>query len=72
MLDLTALEALFRNLSVFGCKAVGGKVLLFYREEEKDREKTPGMAGNVREPEGQGLVDAAGVKFCKTVLRHRA
>ena len=29
MLDLTALEARFRNLSLFGCKAAGGKVLLF-------------------------------------------
>jgi hypothetical protein len=29
MLDLTALEALFQNLSLFGCKAAGGKVLLF-------------------------------------------
>lgn len=57
MLDLTALEALFRNLSLFGCKAVGGKVLLFYREERKDRKKTLLMAGNPREPEGQGLVD---------------
>jgi hypothetical protein len=26
MLDLTALEARFRNLSLVGCKAVGGKV----------------------------------------------
>jgi hypothetical protein len=29
MRDLTALEARFRNLSLFGCKAAGGKVLLF-------------------------------------------
>jgi hypothetical protein len=29
MLALTALEARFRNLSLFGCKAAGGKVLLF-------------------------------------------
>ena len=29
MLDLTALEARFRNLSLFGCKAAGEKVLLF-------------------------------------------
>jgi hypothetical protein len=29
MLDLTALEARFRNLSLFGCQAAGGKVLLF-------------------------------------------
>jgi hypothetical protein len=48
MLDLTALEALFRNLSLFGCKAVGGKVLLFYREEREDRKKTRGMAGDRR------------------------
>ncbi len=39
MLYLTALEARFRNLSLFGCKAVGGKVLLFYREERKDQKK---------------------------------
>jgi hypothetical protein len=39
MLNLTALEARFRNLSLFGCKAVGGKVLLFYREERKDQKK---------------------------------
>ena len=29
MLDLTALEARFRNPSLFGCKAAGEKVLLF-------------------------------------------
>jgi hypothetical protein len=29
ILDLTALEARFRNLSLFGCKAAGEKVLLF-------------------------------------------
>ena len=27
MLDLTALEARFRNLSLFGCKAAGGRCL---------------------------------------------
>jgi len=29
MLDLTALWARFRNLSLLGCKAAGGKVPLF-------------------------------------------
>jgi len=40
MLDLTALEARFRNLSSFGCKAAGGKVLLFYPEASRARKKT--------------------------------
>ncbi len=44
MLDLTALEARFRNHSLFGCKAVGGKVLLFYREELKRWKKTAEVA----------------------------
>jgi hypothetical protein len=49
-----ALEARFRDLSLFGCKAVGGKVLLFYRDEREDREKRLETAGKLREPEGQG------------------
>jgi hypothetical protein len=40
MLDLTALEARFRNLSLFGCKAAGGKVLLFYPGARRTRKKT--------------------------------
>ena len=47
MLDLTALAARFRNLSLFGCKAAGGKVLLFYREEREDREKRLDNGGKV-------------------------
>jgi hypothetical protein len=39
MLDLTALEARFRNLSLFGCKAAGGKVPLFYRDGWRDGKK---------------------------------
>jgi hypothetical protein len=43
MLDLTALEARFRNLSLFGCKAAGGKVPLFYREGFEDGKKPRGI-----------------------------
>jgi hypothetical protein len=46
ILDLTALVARFRNLSLFGCKAVGGKVLLFYREGRRVGKKLgPGKDG---------------------------
>jgi hypothetical protein len=57
MLNLNALAARFRDLSLFGCKAVGGKVLLFYRDEREDREKRLETAGKLREPEGQGPLD---------------
>jgi hypothetical protein len=40
MLDLTALEARFQNLSLFGCKAAGGKVLLFYLSIDGREENT--------------------------------
>ena len=39
ILDLTALEARFRNRCLFGCKAAGGKVLLFYPLREEDGKK---------------------------------
>jgi hypothetical protein len=44
MLDLTALEARFRNLSLFGCKAAGGKVLLFYLSIDGMEKNTAGGA----------------------------
>jgi hypothetical protein len=40
ILNLTAQAALFRNLNLFGCKAVEDEVHLFYREGRVRREKT--------------------------------
>lgn len=54
MLDLTALEARFRNLSLFGCKAAGGKVPLFYRDGWVGWKKTLGSRRVRKEPEVQG------------------
>jgi hypothetical protein len=56
MLDLTALKARFRNLSLLGCKAAGEKVLLFYPAEAAGWKKRLPCAHNLEAPEGQGLV----------------
>jgi hypothetical protein len=56
MLDLTALEARFRNHSSFGCKAAGGKVPFILPRGVAGWEKTRVAAPRLEEPEGQGLV----------------
>ena len=61
-----ALAARFRNLSLFGCKAAGGKVLLFYRDDARIGKKD-WTAGKSREPEGQGPLDVGRASsFVKT------
>jgi hypothetical protein len=71
ILDLTALVARFRNLSLFGCKAVGVKVLLFYREERRvgkkpgpgeDGRTGTGGRGGVKVRKGLSIFSSAGAR----------
>ena len=64
ILDLTALVARFRNLSLVGCKAVGGKVPLFYRAERRDGKK-PGLGKDGRTGTGGRRGD---VEFRKGIV----
>lgn len=63
ILDLTALVARFRNLSSFGCKAAGGKVLLFYRVKSRVGKK-PGEGKDGR----TGTCGRLESKFVKRLL----
>jgi hypothetical protein len=69
MLDLTALEARFRNLNSLGCKAVGGKVPFILPRGLAGWKKT---VEGARMPRYRRYRDCrgwvAGVKFCKTDL----
>ena len=74
ILDLTALVARFRNLSLFGCKAAGGKVLLFYRDERRvgkklgpDEDGRTGTGGGCWASRDVDLSDYFYVRLSRTV-----